>query len=220
MILYLFYNADLLADVEKGEMKGGHVDDVNFFTEGPTVDAAYATLNDMMTCDGGGQEWSRTHNSRFKMSKLTLVGFSHWCVQDPAHPGRTIVDPWPHLLLGNMTIKPAESNKFIGVAFDQELHWKVPAKRVIAKATKWTLATHQLARPTTGISPHQMRQLYQVVAIPSFMYTADIWFIPIQRDPGLAKSSSSAGVAPKLTMPHGPAHGYDGSHRSPAHHRH
>ena len=76
MILYLFYNADLLADMGKMETKVGYVDDVNFFAEGPTFDATYATLNDMMTRKGGGQEWSRNHNSKLEMSKLTLVGFS------------------------------------------------------------------------------------------------------------------------------------------------
>ena len=34
MILYLFYNSDLLEDVGKLETKVGYVDDVNFFAEG------------------------------------------------------------------------------------------------------------------------------------------------------------------------------------------
>ena len=76
MILYLFYNADLLEDVGKMETKVGYVDDVNFYAEGHTFDAAYAKLSDMMTQEGGGQDWSKLHNSKFEMSKLTLVGFS------------------------------------------------------------------------------------------------------------------------------------------------
>ena len=114
MVLYLFYNADLLANVGKMETKVGYVDDVNFFTEGPTFDAAYAMLNNMMTREGGGQEWSRNHNAKFKMSKLTLVGFFHWHTQDPACPGKTVAEPWPNLTLGDMTIKPTESHKFMG----------------------------------------------------------------------------------------------------------
>ena len=76
MILYLFYNSDLLEDVGKMEMKVGYVDDINFFAEGPTFNAAYTKLSDMVTCNGGGQDWSKQHNSKFEMSKLTLVGFS------------------------------------------------------------------------------------------------------------------------------------------------
>ena len=140
---------------ERWRQQVGYIDDVNFFAEGPTFNAAYAKLNDMMTCEGGGQEWSRNHNSKFEMSKLTLVGFSCWNTQDLAHPGKTVAEPWPNLTLGDTTIKPTKSHKFVGVAFDQELHWRVQAKRVVAKSTKWTLATHRLARPLAGISSRQ-----------------------------------------------------------------
>ena len=92
MSLYLFYNSDLLEDVGKLEMKVGYIDDVNFFAEGPTFDVAYVKLSDMVTCDGGGQDWSKQHNSKFEMSKLTLVGFSHRCLRDPACPRKMIAE--------------------------------------------------------------------------------------------------------------------------------
>jgi len=77
MILYLFYNSYLLEDIGKMETKVGYIDDVNFYAEGCTFDAAYVKLSDMMTLEGGSQDWSKLHNSKFEMSKLTLVGFSH-----------------------------------------------------------------------------------------------------------------------------------------------
>ena len=92
MSLYLFYNSDLLEDVGKLEMKVGYIDDVNFFAEGPTFDVAYVKLSNMVTCDGGGQDWSKQHNSKFDMSKLTLVGFSHRCLHDPACPRKMIAE--------------------------------------------------------------------------------------------------------------------------------
>jgi len=55
MVLYLFYNADLLEDVKKKEMKIAYVDDVNFFAEGTNFEEVYKRLSNMMTCDGGGQ---------------------------------------------------------------------------------------------------------------------------------------------------------------------
>src|SRR6266481_3246146 len=72
----------------------------------------------------------------------------------------------PALMIGNTTIRPAASYKFLGVLFDRELRWREQSERVVAKATKWALCTRQLARPATGISPRQMRQLYQAVAVP------------------------------------------------------
>ena len=69
----------------------------------------------------------------------------------------------------------------------------------MAKATKWTLCTRRLARHATGISPCQMRQLYQAVAIPSFSYAADIWFMPIEWPVGCKMARGSVGVARRLT---------------------
>ena len=105
---YLFYNADLLEDVGKMDMKVGYVDDVNFYAEGRTFDAAYAKLSDMMTREGGGQDWSKLHNSKFEMSKLTLVGFSCRRVQDPTRPGKMKAEHRPNLSLCGTSIKPAE----------------------------------------------------------------------------------------------------------------
>jgi len=52
MILYLFYNADLIDGARKGELKIAYVDDVNYYAEGANFEEAYATLNDMMLRDG------------------------------------------------------------------------------------------------------------------------------------------------------------------------
>jgi len=58
MILYLFYNADLLDNVKKGEAKIAYVDNANFYAEGSSFEEAYGKLCNMMTREGGGQEWS------------------------------------------------------------------------------------------------------------------------------------------------------------------
>src|SRR6266481_7089330 len=113
------------------------------------------------------------------MSKLTLVGFSRRCVPDPAWPGKMMLEAHPAFTTCGTTIEAVPLHKFLGVIFDQELQWSEQAERVTAKATKWSLCTRQLARPATGVSPRQMRQLYQAVAVPSFTYAADIWFMPI-----------------------------------------
>ena len=60
-------------------------------------------------------------------------------------------------------------------------------------------ASRHLARPAASISPRQMHQLYQAVAIPSFTYVADVWFTLICKEPDAGKSSGSVGVACKLS---------------------
>ena len=107
----------------------------------------------MVTHDGGGQDWSKQHNSKFEMSKLTLVGFSCRCMHDPAFPGKMIVETRPSLSICGTDIKLVELHRFLGVVFDQELCWNVQVKWTITKAMKWTLVSHCLARPAVSISP-------------------------------------------------------------------
>ena len=110
-----------------------------------------------------------------------------------------ITELWPSLSLGDTVIQPVVSHKFVRVIFDQELRWGMQVERVVAKATKWVLAMQHLARPAVGISPHQIRQLYQAVAMPSFTYMADVWFMPICRDTGEERFRGSIGMAHKLS---------------------
>ena len=58
MILYLFYNADLIDGAKKGEAKIAYVDDTNYYVEGADFEGAYGKLREMMVRDGGGQDWS------------------------------------------------------------------------------------------------------------------------------------------------------------------
>src|SRR6266481_5586537 len=198
MVLYLFYNVDLLTTLHKKELKIGYIDDVNFLVEGDDFDKAYARLSDMMSREGGGFDWSRDHNLRFELSKLTLVGFSRRCMLDAQRPGKMMPVPRPSLTLGDTTVMPDTSHKFLGVLLDQELRWREQAERVVARATKWALGARRLARPAMGISLRLMRQLYQAVALPCFTYAADVWFTPVTRDIVGGKARGSAGAVRRL----------------------
>ncbi|KAI0055079.1 hypothetical protein BV25DRAFT_1816121, partial [Artomyces pyxidatus] len=74
MVLYLYYNADLL-DIARGrgELAMAFVDDAILVVIRPSFLATHATLTDMMTRPGGAIEWSHLHNSRFEFSKLALI---------------------------------------------------------------------------------------------------------------------------------------------------
>ena len=109
----------VIDDVKKGELKIAYVDNVNFYAEGTDFEEAYAKLRDMMSREGGGQEWSQRHNSQFEMSKLTLVGFSRHHTPDPTRPGKLRPEPRLDLTIDGTVIKPATSQKFLGVLFDQ-----------------------------------------------------------------------------------------------------
>src|SRR6266481_4025900 len=133
------------------------------------------------------------------MSKLTLVGFSRRHVPDPAWLGRMMLEACPAFTTCGTTIEAVLSHKFLRVIFDQELWWSEQVERVTAKATKWSLCTQQFTRLVTGVSPQQMQQLYQAVAVPSYTYAADVWFNPVIRNTSNKKAKGLVSMACKLT---------------------
>jgi len=143
MILYLYYNADLL-DIASGkqDMCLGYVDDMALVVVGSSFEETHQMLKDMMMRPGGAYEWSDSHNSKFKTSKSVLVNFS-----------RKQGISQPMLDLQGSLIAPQPSHKFIGVWIDQELRWQCQFDYALAKATKWVLAFRRFARPASGASP-------------------------------------------------------------------
>ena len=85
MVLYLFYNADML-DVAYGrdELVLGYVDEVALLAAAKTTDLAYWALSDMVIHPGGALDWSAQHNSMFEASKSVFIDFS-WSKPSLAH---------------------------------------------------------------------------------------------------------------------------------------
>jgi len=129
MILYQFYNADLL-DIpkRKEESATAFVDDATIIVTTDTFPKAHEMLVDMMTRPGGVAEWSTLHNSPLKYSKLTLVDFAH---------SRSMKERVPLQLL-QKEISPSESAKYLGVVFNQNLNWKAQQAHAVGKGTSWT----------------------------------------------------------------------------------
>ena len=78
MILYLFYNADIL-DIAHGrdELVLGYVDDIALLAAAKTPKQAHMAISDMVTWPGRALDWLTQHNSMFEASKSVLIDFSH-----------------------------------------------------------------------------------------------------------------------------------------------
>jgi hypothetical protein len=85
MLLYIFYNADLidLPDNPLTEDALGYVDDVALIATGPNFEGTTKRLNNMMTKEDGGLQWSAEHNSHFEVTKSAILHFSRKMLQDP-----------------------------------------------------------------------------------------------------------------------------------------
>ena len=180
MILYQYYNADLL-DIPSGlnESAMAYVDDAILIAIGTDFTETHETISNMMTRRGGAIEWSTEHNSQFEFSKLALMDFAHRSNKKERHP----------LMLLNTTVAPVSSTKYLGVYFDQHLDWNTQRNYAVEKGTKWTAQIRHATAPSWGLTPKHARQLYISVAIPRILYAVDVWGIRLKR----GASSHSAG---------------------------
>jgi exonuclease III len=146
MVLYQFYNADLL-DIPKDDSENAlaYVDDTVMLATAKTFKNAHRKLSDMMCRNNGVADWSAAHNSPLEYSKLALIDFAH----------RAASRKRPALALPQITVKPVESTKYLGVIFSQHLQWNAQIASVAAKGSSWTAQIRRLARPSWGLTCHR-----------------------------------------------------------------
>jgi hypothetical protein len=123
MVLFLFYNADLLEIVETDDQYSlAFVDNVNIAIEAKTFREANRQTRHLMEKPGGGYDWSKDHNSQFELTKLAAAGFSQKQVKKPGtRKTQRIVRP--DLVLRDTTIKMTSQIKSLGILLDDELRW-------------------------------------------------------------------------------------------------
>jgi len=194
MVLYQFYNADLL-DIPNSKDKDAmaFVDDSFVLAVADSFEEAHIKLVDMMGKEGGVAEWSTTHNSPLEYSKLALIDFAH----------RQSPKSRPPLQLPERVVKPSVSTKYLGVIFDQNLSWRAQQAHAIKKGTIWAAQIRRIAKQAWGVTPKYGRRLYVSVALPRALYVVDLWCIPTRsvvegNHPG-PKATGSAKVTRQLT---------------------
>ena len=205
MLLYAFYNADLI-DIANGkhELSTGFVDDCAFVAVGDTLEEAHITLKDMMERANGGLEWSRCHNSKFEISKLAVMDFPRPGTNPPTSP--LTIDTHNHTNAPTtVTITNVQTYKYLGVVFDPKLTWKPHIAKITANATRWTQQLTRIAKATGGLSPNKMRLLYNTVAIPALTYAADVWYTPPYKPAHAKKSNGLVTVTKHLNSIQGTA---------------
>lgn len=190
MVLYQYYNADLLnIPKHEGEDAEAYVDDVFMLALANDFQSAHHKLADMMCREGGVENWTKTYSSPLEYSKLVLINF--------AHSHKNAGNPSLHLL--RRTIQPFNSTKYLGVYFNRNLNWKVQQAYTVEKGTKWAVQIRRLMRPTWGITPKYAKHLYMSVTLPRVLYVVDIWCTLTNVEYAGPKTVRSAGAIKKIT---------------------
>ena len=200
MLLYIFYNADLLdlPDNPTSEDAIGYIDDIALVAIRNDFEESTNRLKDMMTKEDGGISWSKTHNSRFEVTKSAILHFSRKTTRDPDSENGRISLPKPALTLEGQLVQDVASFRYLGIHIDTQLKWKEQAQHATANATKWILQFRHLTKPSTGVGAKLMQQLYLAVALPKITYGVDIWYTPPTKPPGYTKNKGSVGILRNL----------------------
>ena len=83
-------------------------------------------------------------------------------------------------MAGNTTINPSREAKYLGVIFDQELHFKSHLQYVVKKGTDAALALASIVRGGWRAQYRYARQLFTAVIAPRTDYGAVVWHRPMQ----------------------------------------
>ena len=169
MVLYQFYNADLL-DIPSAptEVAAAYVDDTILVATTKTFEDTHKILVEMMTRKNGVLQWAKEHNSKFELLKLALVDFTHQSKKVCRPP----------LQIADTTVEATKSVKYLGVYLDQHLSWKEQEAYAAKKGAKWAAQIRRIVRPDWGLTPKFARCMYTGIVLLRILYAADIWAPP------------------------------------------
>lgn len=164
-ILYLFYNADLVKECVKPTLNTSttaFVDDTTILTYSRSTERNCRNLERVHEiCN----KWSRTHGSKFNVSKYSLLHFSKQR-RDDLHKGISI---------GGMEIQPKPQMKMLGVILDTKLSGKAHLKSIEAKVPALITATKTITGSTWGATLNAGKQVYLKAVRPALTYGSLIW---------------------------------------------
>jgi hypothetical protein len=161
MVLYQYYNADLL-EIPVHEGEGEDAVDSRRLSDGDWERLPQCPPQAIR--HGGVENWSRTHSPPLEYSKLALINF--------AHSRNKAESQIPHL--PRRSVQPVGSTKYLGVVFDRNLNWKAQQVYAVEKGAKWEARIRRFTCPSWGITPKYAKRLDTSVALPRVLYVVDI----------------------------------------------
>ena len=168
-ILYLFYNADLLEDINPHDSSSslGYIDDIGILVIGNSTEEncrSLATIHEMVC-----KPWADTHGSSFAVSKYQLIHFTRRTSSNINHR---------LLLSSGQQVTPMPSVVYLGIIFDVKLKWNAQLALIKAKVQKSIGALASLGGSTWGASLQVIRKIYIAVVISQMTYGLSIWYTP------------------------------------------
>ena len=160
-ILFLFYNADLVAGKLSGTLgKMAFVDDFTVWVSSPTIrrntNRIRSEIIPMV------ERWCKTSGATFEPDKTQMINFSR---NDYHRQHETAVR------FQGLTITPKHEIKLLGLVLDQKLSFHSHTARAAKRGEKAALALRRLQ----GLRPAAARQLFLATIAPVTDYGAPVW---------------------------------------------
>ena len=165
-ILYLFYNADLLEDINPHDSSSslGYIDDIGILVIGNSTEEncrSLATIHEMVC-----KPWADTHGSSFAVSKYQLIHFTRRTSSNINHR---------LLLSSGQQVTPMPSVVYLGIIFDVKLKWNAQLALIKAKVQKKYWCPSQLWRVYLGSqSPSDSQNLHCSRHFPDDIRTVNL----------------------------------------------
>src|SRR5438105_9200009 len=114
----------------------------------------------------GAESWSRTHGSRFDLTKYQLLHLTR--------------NPRRHNMRRSLDLPKATTQLacYLGIILDQVLRWWPHIQHIQGKTTATLSALKSLAGSTWGVGLTELRMLYQSIVIPQITYGCSVWYTP------------------------------------------
>jgi len=157
----------------------GFADDTNILAFGKTTEQCAAALGRAFCSINS---WAKLRGLSFNPQKSELIHFT-----------KSRKPPSTPCVLKSMTVKPAETARFLGIWLDRRLRWTGHVQALRKKLAVQTFALTRLTATTWGCKVARARQLYTAIIRSTIAYGAGVWH---QED--RSEQSQPKGLASKL----------------------
>ena len=171
LILYLYYNVDLMNienDVSLNAIDIDFVNDMIFMTKDDTTREIIKALTTLVI---RAQKWASRHVFKFDVNKFHLIHFSFSNIEV------TLDIVTLKLSSSIKELKSKSHCKYLRMIIDNRFHWNEHLNQMKIKAIKKLVCLSILAKSIWEINVKNLRRIYIFIVLSQFFYCCSIWYV-------------------------------------------
>ena len=158
-LLYILYTADSMNGIPSNTEHGLFADDTALWTASHVIRSLNSKLQKAIN---EFQKWCQSWHLKLQPAKTELIHFS-------LHPNKKYKNP-VQVTVGNTTIKPVTSTRYLGVLFDYKLNWKTHIQHIETKIAARICLLRFLNKVAINANDKIMTNLYKSLVRSVIVY--------------------------------------------------